>query len=429
MGRKKILIEPIKSDRSRAVTFIKRRHGLYKKGHELSVLTGCRTAITIVDQKGRVYIFSSDNYHSIIEAASLQKPHELLSPKNFAKKFGESESNGALNDNDEQHFDKNRRRSADIFSQASSSSSATQPQEPSLNALSRGVHDSSRAPLSNIRQFRLPMHHSRLPQPGIFTQKDALTNKTAPLHDIEATLHRHQRPASECGPFPEHYRSDQNGEYYGGLTFAGQQLKHAQQPQNMQVDSRSKFSNGTLVSAIPMTDNGSENQSPNSSYMHMHSQAFEHGNHTDWRYNRQSSSAGAVSEAQQTGLKADISSSTSTAAGHIRDKDENVDMNADDTNDSATAESQHQGQQQQDQQQQDQQQEQSGDALRQRLPAIKTEGIQPPKDGLKSSDIMGMPSSAGSLGTFNWALDPIGSANGINLQSPTTWMRPETQPF
>jgi len=47
MGRKKIQIEHIKDERTRRVTFKKRRIGLLKKAIQLSKLTGARVELKI----------------------------------------------------------------------------------------------------------------------------------------------------------------------------------------------------------------------------------------------------------------------------------------------------------------------------------------------------------------------------------------------
>ncbi|KAH8831423.1 hypothetical protein DL96DRAFT_1587739 [Flagelloscypha sp. PMI_526] len=43
MGRRKIEIREIQNDRNRSVTFLKRKHGLFKKAFEISVL--CRVQV------------------------------------------------------------------------------------------------------------------------------------------------------------------------------------------------------------------------------------------------------------------------------------------------------------------------------------------------------------------------------------------------
>jgi MADS-box transcription factor len=59
MGRRKIEIKPIKDDRNRSVTFLKRKGGLFKKAHELSVLTSVDVAVIIFGQNNKLYEYSS----------------------------------------------------------------------------------------------------------------------------------------------------------------------------------------------------------------------------------------------------------------------------------------------------------------------------------------------------------------------------------
>ena len=47
MGRNKIVIEPITSDRNKLTTFLKRRCGLLKKAMEVSILCGCEVTLII----------------------------------------------------------------------------------------------------------------------------------------------------------------------------------------------------------------------------------------------------------------------------------------------------------------------------------------------------------------------------------------------
>jgi SRF-type transcription factor (DNA-binding and dimerisation domain) len=59
MGRRKIEIKAIKDDRNRSVTFLKRKGGLFKKAHELSVLTSVDVAVIIFGQNNKLYEYSS----------------------------------------------------------------------------------------------------------------------------------------------------------------------------------------------------------------------------------------------------------------------------------------------------------------------------------------------------------------------------------
>lgn len=60
MGRKKICIQRIQDDRTRSVTFLKRKNGLMKKAYELSVLCDSQIGIVIFDSRGKLFKYSSD---------------------------------------------------------------------------------------------------------------------------------------------------------------------------------------------------------------------------------------------------------------------------------------------------------------------------------------------------------------------------------
>mmetsp|Transcript_20791 Transcript_20791/g.84647 ORF Transcript_20791/g.84647 Transcript_20791/m.84647 type:complete len:124 (+) Transcript_20791:599-970(+) len=59
MGRRKIVIEKIKDDKTRQVTFLKRKKGLLKKARELAVLCDCNIEVIIFGNNGQLYEFSS----------------------------------------------------------------------------------------------------------------------------------------------------------------------------------------------------------------------------------------------------------------------------------------------------------------------------------------------------------------------------------
>jgi MADS-box transcription factor len=58
MGRRKIAIQPITNDRTRSVTFLKRKTGLFKKAYELGVLCSVDVAVIIFGSP-RSYFFAS----------------------------------------------------------------------------------------------------------------------------------------------------------------------------------------------------------------------------------------------------------------------------------------------------------------------------------------------------------------------------------
>ncbi|KAL3714097.1 hypothetical protein ACJRO7_006097 [Eucalyptus globulus] len=61
MVRGKVQMRRIENAMSRQVTFSKRRTGLLKKAHELSVLCDAEVAVIIFSQKGRLHEFSSNS--------------------------------------------------------------------------------------------------------------------------------------------------------------------------------------------------------------------------------------------------------------------------------------------------------------------------------------------------------------------------------
>ncbi|KAK6820503.1 hypothetical protein PG987_014903 [Apiospora arundinis] len=66
MGRRKIEIKAIKDDRNRSVTFLKRKGGLFKKAHELSVLCSVDVAVFIFGSNKKLYEYSSGDMRELI---------------------------------------------------------------------------------------------------------------------------------------------------------------------------------------------------------------------------------------------------------------------------------------------------------------------------------------------------------------------------
>ncbi|KAG5915389.1 hypothetical protein E4U42_008097 [Claviceps africana] len=66
MGRRKIEIKAIKDDRNRSVTFLKRKGGLFKKAHELSVLCSVDVAVFIFGNNKKLYEYSSVDMRDLI---------------------------------------------------------------------------------------------------------------------------------------------------------------------------------------------------------------------------------------------------------------------------------------------------------------------------------------------------------------------------
>ncbi|KAK3945448.1 hypothetical protein QBC46DRAFT_117820 [Diplogelasinospora grovesii] len=84
MGRRKIEIKAIKDDRNRSVTFLKRKGGLFKKAHELSVLCSVDVAVIIFGTNKKLYEFSSGDMHQLITKYTYHGgPNEHKGPADF----------------------------------------------------------------------------------------------------------------------------------------------------------------------------------------------------------------------------------------------------------------------------------------------------------------------------------------------------------
>ncbi|QHS76645.1 Rlm1p [Saccharomyces paradoxus] len=99
MGRRKIEIQRISDDRNRAVTFIKRKAGLFKKAHELSVLCQVDIAVIILGSNNTFYEFSSVDTNDLIYHYQNDKNllHEVKDPSDY----GDFHKNASVNINQE----------------------------------------------------------------------------------------------------------------------------------------------------------------------------------------------------------------------------------------------------------------------------------------------------------------------------------------
>ncbi|EME43922.1 hypothetical protein DOTSEDRAFT_71657 [Dothistroma septosporum NZE10] len=89
MGRRKIEIKPIRDDRNRSVTFLKRKGGLFKKAHELSVLCSVDVAVIIFGNNKKLYEYSSADINDIVGRFQYYGgAHEHKGPADFADKHG-----------------------------------------------------------------------------------------------------------------------------------------------------------------------------------------------------------------------------------------------------------------------------------------------------------------------------------------------------
>uniref|UniRef100_A0A8H7NNG2 MADS-box MEF2 type transcription factor MIG1 n=1 Tax=Bionectria ochroleuca TaxID=29856 RepID=A0A8H7NNG2_BIOOC len=97
MGRRKIEIKAIKDDRNRSVTFLKRKGGLFKKAHELSVLCSVDVAVFVFGNNKKLYEYSSADMRDLITRYQYHGgPNEHKGPSDF---------NGGNDDDDDEEGD------------------------------------------------------------------------------------------------------------------------------------------------------------------------------------------------------------------------------------------------------------------------------------------------------------------------------------
>lgn len=73
MGRGRVQLKRIENKINRQVTFSKRRSGLLKKAHEISVLCDAELALIIFSSRGKLYEYSTDNWYASDQALLLSQ--------------------------------------------------------------------------------------------------------------------------------------------------------------------------------------------------------------------------------------------------------------------------------------------------------------------------------------------------------------------
>ena len=116
MGRKKIKIQPIKEDRNRSVTYLKRKAGLFKKAHELAVLTDSQVAVIVFGHNGKLAEFcSTDIDLLLLRYTEYEGAAERKGPQNYLNLDKDSDDN---EDGDNDHDDNDNASGDDFASQS-----------------------------------------------------------------------------------------------------------------------------------------------------------------------------------------------------------------------------------------------------------------------------------------------------------------------
>ncbi|AEO53634.1 hypothetical protein MYCTH_2295245 [Thermothelomyces thermophilus ATCC 42464] len=122
MGRRKIDIKPIKDERNRSVTFLKRKGGLFKKAYELSVLCSVDVAVVIFGNNKKLHQFSSRDMREMLQRWTLHgEPNEYKIPADF---------NGGADDDDDDDENGSSPQGEGVDPQMYPPQFQTQPQFP-----------------------------------------------------------------------------------------------------------------------------------------------------------------------------------------------------------------------------------------------------------------------------------------------------------
>lgn len=203
MGRRKIDIAPIRDDRNRSVTLIKRKAGLFKKAHELAVLCQVDIALVVISKDGRVFQYSTtEDIKQIFDKQQQCQVMETKYPGDYG--YGPLVSRPAPK----------KLRKYDIQEESSDDSDSDLP--PGLRTQVRHVHSSSHLSDSSSSRPRLKVQipqtsqeakKGQNPTPGPLTalaaesgiDSAALPVMPSPMNPLNPNSHQMQRMAPHGG--------------------------------------------------------------------------------------------------------------------------------------------------------------------------------------------------------------------------------------
>ncbi|PNY29975.1 Transcription factor RLM1, partial [Tolypocladium capitatum] len=163
MGRRKIEIKAIKDDRNRSVTFLKRKGGLFKKAHELSVLCSVDVAVFIFGNNKKLYEYSSSDMHDLIAR------HQRHGGINEHK--GPSDFNGGHDEDEDEDGDATPPRPPEAGVEPQMMPPQFHSQQPPFSQILRHHTPSASPPVANGVPFQghATHHHPRgaTPQPPV----------------------------------------------------------------------------------------------------------------------------------------------------------------------------------------------------------------------------------------------------------------------
>ncbi|KAH7124098.1 hypothetical protein B0J11DRAFT_406923, partial [Dendryphion nanum] len=201
MGRRKIEIKAIKDDRNRSVTFLKRKGGLFKKAHELSVLCSVDVAVIIFGHNKKLYEFSSGDINETIGRYQYYGgAHEHKGPEDFMGKKD-------LDDEDEDEDPMGGSPPRDSHTPPEHAMMPHHLQSQAAFQHMRHTTPSASPPMPN----GMPFHHRHpSPQPGGLSRPNSRAHIRRPSSNLAPPQHHPSQPP----PPPNNYAYMPNPPFY-----------------------------------------------------------------------------------------------------------------------------------------------------------------------------------------------------------------------
>ncbi|KAM4067291.1 SRF-type transcription factor [Hirsutella rhossiliensis] len=197
MGRRKIEIKAIKDDRNRSVTFLKRKGGLFKKAHELSVLCSVDVAVFIFGNNKKLYEYSSSDMRDLIHRYQLHGAiNEHKGPADF---------NGGNDDEDDEDVDASPPRAAEGV-EPQMMPPQFHGQQPPFSQILRHHTPSASPPIANGVPYHHPGHNPRgaTPQPPMGSRPSSRNDGPHPGITYMPTPPIYNPSANGPGLIPQH---------------------------------------------------------------------------------------------------------------------------------------------------------------------------------------------------------------------------------
>ncbi|KAI8377327.1 hypothetical protein BD560DRAFT_390790 [Blakeslea trispora] len=241
MGRKKIQIQPIKDDRNRQVTFLKRKHGLMKKAYELSVLCNCEVSLVIFPPNNKLIQYSSSDMDKLLKRYEENDlPRETRTNQDFIEngegKHDDLESQ-ACSDNDSSEKIEKTANSAHQLLPQPIQHSLMYTQQPSQSFMSQEIvsqqqpqqHQQRVLATQTTQMVPTQVSMSYTPQAAGYTmyQQPSMVHQQQLLRHSSASLTSPLSTTSSVSSF------DPNTMYQQNQLFLMQQQQQQQQQQQM----------------------------------------------------------------------------------------------------------------------------------------------------------------------------------------------------